>query len=164
MVAEFVARWLGLRPTKAIVEAAANALLQAPLDGTDPDGDHAVVRRLRAATKTQRRAWRPIGETRIRHAPVDSLDRPLRAVGEDELLTLADTVGACDPPVDTGPDGPTRVSPEYWPGCAPPSSASPSPTSSPTRSSPGAGRRRGAASRSSSASGSAASCCAKAGC
>jgi len=98
VVGEYVVRWLGLRPTAEIVEAAANALLQAPLDGTHPDGDHAVVRRLLAATRTQRRAWRPLGETKIRHARIDSLDRRLPGVGNEQPLVLADTVGTCDQP------------------------------------------------------------------
>lgn len=76
-----------------MVEAAGNALLQAPLDPYDPSPDGAVVKRLRSATFLQRRAWRPIGETWRR---VDSLERPLRLTADDQVLTVADTLGVDD--------------------------------------------------------------------
>ncbi|MFF5291876.1 hypothetical protein [Paractinoplanes globisporus] len=94
-VAEFASRWLGLPPTDENVEATGNALLQAPLDGVHPDGDHAAVRRLPTDVRDQRRMWRPLGRTRIRSARVASLDRPVRLAG-GTLLTLADTVAATD--------------------------------------------------------------------
>lgn len=96
VVASFVAKWLGLRPTAAMVEAAANALLQAPLTPTDPAPDGVLIRRLRIDTLRQRRAWRPIGETQVRGRRVDSLDRPLHLVGDAAPMTVGDTVGAED--------------------------------------------------------------------
>ncbi|MFD6696073.1 hypothetical protein [Micromonospora aurantiaca (nom. illeg.)] len=96
VVAGYVSQWLGLNPTRPMVEAAGNALLQAPLDPHDPSPDTDVVKRLRSATFRQRRAWRPIGETWLRGRRVDALDRPLRLVTDNEALTMADTVGAED--------------------------------------------------------------------
>jgi hypothetical protein len=95
IVARFAARWLGLSPTDENIDATGNALLQALLDGVHPEGDHAAVRCLRADTRDQRRAWRDLGETRLRGARIASLDRPLRPDGP-ELLTLLDTIGSCD--------------------------------------------------------------------
>ncbi|HEX5880833.1 MAG TPA: hypothetical protein VF468_21320, partial [Actinomycetota bacterium] len=66
MVAAFARRWFGLRPTDANIDAVTNALLQAPLDGVHPEGDHAAVRRLKADAKRQRRWWRPLSRTRAR--------------------------------------------------------------------------------------------------
>jgi hypothetical protein len=96
VVAGYVSQWLGLNPTGAMVEAAGNALLQAPLDPHDSSPDTDVVKRLRSATFRQRRAWRPIGETWLRGRRVDALDRPLRLVADNEALTVADTAGAED--------------------------------------------------------------------
>jgi hypothetical protein len=96
VVASYVSQWLGLKPTVAMVEAAGNALLQAPLDPYDPSPDSAVVKRLRSATFLQRRAWRPIGETWLRGRRVDYLERPLRLTADDHLLTVADTLRVDD--------------------------------------------------------------------
>ncbi|MDG4794973.1 hypothetical protein [Micromonospora sp. WMMD1082] len=96
VVSSYVSQWLGLKPTVAMVEAAGNALLQAPLDPYDPSPDSAIVKRLRSATLLQRRAWRPIGETWLRGRRVDSLDRPLRRCADDQVLTVADTVRVDD--------------------------------------------------------------------
>ncbi|MEV4708670.1 hypothetical protein [Actinoplanes sp. NPDC049316] len=96
VVAGYVSQWLGFNPTGAMVEAAGNALLQAPLDPHDRSPDTDVVKRLRSATFRERRAWRPIGETWLRGRRVDALDRPLRVVTDNEALTVADTVGAED--------------------------------------------------------------------
>ncbi|WP_327034897.1 hypothetical protein [Micromonospora ureilytica] len=92
IVARFAERWLGLRPTDTNIAATGNALLQAPLDGAHPDGDHAAVRRLRSGVRDQRRAWRLIGETELRGRKVDSLDRTLTNSGTDSPWTVADTV------------------------------------------------------------------------
>jgi hypothetical protein len=95
VVAAFAERWLGLQPTEESIDAAGNALLQAPLDGAHPDGDHAAVHRLPSDVRDQRRWWRDLAETRLRSARIGSLDRPLRSDGADPL-TLLDTLGACD--------------------------------------------------------------------
>ncbi|MFG2064084.1 hypothetical protein ACGFIK_21990 [Micromonospora sp. NPDC048871] len=100
IVARFAERWLGLRPSDINIAATGNALLQAPLDGAHPDGDHAVVRRLRSGVRDQRRAWRLIGETELRGRTVDSLDRTLTNMGTDSPWTVADTV-AGGAPVDS---------------------------------------------------------------
>ncbi|MEU7955553.1 hypothetical protein AB0B62_30625 [Micromonospora chalcea] len=96
VVATYVSQWLGLAPTVTMVEAAGNALLQAPLDPYDPSPDSAVVKRLRSATFLQRRAWRPIGETWLHGRRVDSLERPLRLGADEQMLTVADTLGIED--------------------------------------------------------------------
>jgi len=96
VVAHYVSQWLGLNPTVAMVEAAGNALLQAPLDPLDPSPDSAVVKRLRSATMLQRRAWRPIRETCLRGRRIDSLERPLRLTADGQMLTVADTLGVDD--------------------------------------------------------------------
>src|SRR5262249_29932339 len=44
-VARFTSTWLGFQPTDEIVDAAAAALLYAPLDDLDPDDDTTAVRR-----------------------------------------------------------------------------------------------------------------------
>jgi hypothetical protein len=63
IVAEFAARWLGLKPTDENIEATCNALLHLPLDGEHPDSEHAAVGRLRVETARQLRAMRCIGAT-----------------------------------------------------------------------------------------------------
>lgn len=102
VVARFAETWLGLRPTEANIAATGNALLQAPLDGAHPDGDHAVVRRLGADVRGQRRAWRLIGETQLCGHTVDSLDRPLTNTRVDSPWTVADTVDSARPDTDDG--------------------------------------------------------------
>jgi hypothetical protein len=93
VLAEFTSTWFGLRPTDANVDAVGNALLQAPLDGADPGGDHAAFRRLGTDVRRQLRAWRFAGDTQLRGRRVDSLDRPLRlGIDPGSALTVADTV------------------------------------------------------------------------
>jgi hypothetical protein len=92
IVARFAETWLGLRPTDATIDATGNALLQAPLDGLHPDGDHAAVRHLRTDVRDQRRAWRLIGQTQLCGRLVDSLDRRLPGADGDDPLVVADTV------------------------------------------------------------------------
>lgn len=94
VVARFAETWLGLRATNANIAATGNALLEAPLDGLHPDGDHAVVRQLRTDVRNQRRAWRFIGETQLCGRLVDSLDRPLPQADADGPLTVADAVAS----------------------------------------------------------------------
>lgn len=103
VVARFAEKWLGLRPTDANIAATDNALLQAPLDGLHPDGDHAVVRQLRTDVRDQRRAWRFIGETQLCGRLVDSLDRPLARADADGPLTVSDAVaGGIQPDLAEG--------------------------------------------------------------
>lgn len=91
-VARFAETWLGLRPTDANIAATGNALLQAPLDGLHPGGDHAAVRQLRTDVRNQRRVWRFIGETQLCGRLIDSLDRPLPWACADGPLTVGDTI------------------------------------------------------------------------
>ncbi len=90
-MARFAETWLGIRPTDANIAATGNALLQAPLDGLHPDGDHAAVHQRRTDVRDQRRAWRLIGRTQLCGRLVDSLDRPLPRGNVDGPLTVADT-------------------------------------------------------------------------
>jgi len=94
-VAGYVSKWLGLRPTPAIVEAAGNALLQAPLEPDDTAPERDVIQRLHSEIVRQRRAWRPIGETQLGGRRVDSLQRTLNPAA-DTTTIVADTVAIED--------------------------------------------------------------------
>jgi hypothetical protein len=100
----FVHRWLGLRPTAAMVEAAGNALLGEELSLLGQETNAGLVKRLRKATLRERRAWRPIGETQLRGQLIDALDRPFRRGGAYAAITVADTL-AFDQPLSEEVEG-----------------------------------------------------------
>ena len=87
-VAEFVAAWLGLKPTPERVEAVAAALLEAGWD-TDPDD---VLEVIGARAIHHRRAQRPVFETRLHGRRLALLSEPVAGFGGGSELTVADVI------------------------------------------------------------------------
>jgi hypothetical protein len=87
-VAEFIAVWLGLKPTKELVEAVAAALLEAGWDAQPDD----VLQVIGTRAFYHRRAQRPVFETQLNGRRLALLSEPVAGFDGGSELTVADVI------------------------------------------------------------------------
>jgi hypothetical protein len=75
-VADFIARWLGLRVTPERIEAVSAALLEEGWDTNVVNSPEQLLSDLKKRTRRQARVLRPIWETQLNNRPIGLLDQP----------------------------------------------------------------------------------------